>query len=603
VYDLRDQSAVTGGKKEQLREVTMSLEKDSRELKSLFEAIFVRLVEENSAYLEDVKGITREIEALEATVDQHKNDPGKVKMIIEKISQLKAKIKADKAKVSEGGTEVAEPTTEPATTPAEPTKKPSRPNTPLRPTPGIQPKPKASNHDVELFLQKRGLAEGSEAFSGSIWGNRPVPKCYKCGGKTYKDEADGNNKCTACKQAVSYCTCGQNESVEFGAEYRAEWREAAKNLKNKLEESKINEAPFTGVHPAKKKWIETGDEQLNQIMPELSPEEQTYLQTIASDTYAETVQKIEDCTGIKVKPSTIPRLYQLLVEALWLTKQIESTNKKYLEELAMTLVFSVPEFKIVEEAYMNEELGFDLKIDAADLSKLKKPEQPEEDELSSDEELNLGLATVWKDETDEDLRRKFANLMITGGSVNKLYLFNMATEKLARIDAKLPIYYSVLASVAQLGYWISPFGFEQMAAGGGDTSAGSEEVIPQGDKYIIKARGITFPYLVHELVKGIYEWLALDPSQQVAMQKDKLEDETKDMIAGPGVFKTIASYIPADKQEILPLIQKKTTGLRAEEIRNVLAKNPEGQRIMRQLIDDAEKEWGTYQKQKEEYQA
>ena len=108
---------------------------------------------------------------------------------------------------------------------------------------------------------------------------------------------------------------------------------------------------------------------------------------------------------------------------------------------------------------------------------------------------------------------------------------------------------------------------------------------------------------MHELVKGIYEYLALDPDQQVAMQDDKLEDETKDMMAGPGVYKAVTSYLPADKQEILPIVQKKLTGLSVEDIRNVIAKNSAGQSIMRDLIADADKEWSAYKKEKEDYRS
>jgi len=68
------------------------------------------------------------------------------------------------AKIEEGKpTITAEPgietETEPITTPDEPRTRPGKPRTPIRPTPSIQPKPKAINPDVELFMQKRGLTK------------------------------------------------------------------------------------------------------------------------------------------------------------------------------------------------------------------------------------------------------------------------------------------------------------------------------------------------------------------------------------------------------------------------------------------------------------
>jgi hypothetical protein len=526
------------------------------------------------------------------------------------------------------------PGIEPIAPPAEPEKKPEKPSTPIRPTPGIQPKPKAFNQDVELFLKKRNLNvgesleeavkvsirkyEGDDEYSWAVFKSdqsRPVvaglgkreaqyhkqkieqmlkdkqnesineklKPCKKCGGDAEVVKIDGDwvAQCKQCNNEYHGCDVKQWTTKEW----------------NKLNEAK----PLTGVHPEKKEWIKSGDEELNKILPELSEPEQRYLETIASESYAETVKRVEEYTGITVKPSNLPSLAYLLMETLEQVTQLEKKSARRLEEMALELVFSVPEFHIVEEAYLNDELGFDIKLDNPDLKRLTSQKEDEEKELSTEEELNLGMADLLKDQTDEDLRRRFANLLISGGSIDKLYLFNMANDRLVQIDPNLPTMYGILASVAQIGYWVTPFGIEQAAAEGGVTSAGSEEVVPKGDKYILKVRGTTFPYLVHELVKSIYEYLALDPTQQVAMQKDKVEDETKDIIAGPGIYKSIVSYVPDDRQELIPIIQKKLTGLSAKEIQDVLAKNPNGQQIMNRLIGDAEKELGAYRKQKEEY--
>jgi len=362
----------------------------------------------------------------------------------------------------------------------------------------------------------------------------------------------------------------------------------------------INE-DLEGVHPDKQEWIETGDEELNKIMPELSPEEQRYLMTVASESYEETVAKVQNATGLEVTSASLPSLFSLLMQTLNQTVNIEASNKNYLEELALSLVFSVPEFKIVEDAYMNDHVGFDIALGKAELGRLVDEPEEEEGELTEPEEVNLELADEWQGADETNIKRRFSNLMISGGSINKLYLFNMALEKLERLDPQLPTYYGILSSVAQIGYWITPFGIEQAAAGGDNTAAGSEEVIQEGDKFIIKARGLTFPFLVHEIVKGIYEYLALDPENREVLKKEQVEDETKDMMAGPGVYKTVMSYVPNDKQELMPLIQRKLTDLSADEIRSILAKGSEGQQIMSRLIGEAEKDWATYQQDQEEH--
>ena len=432
------------------------------------------------------------------------------------------------------------PAEAPVITPELPTQRPKKPSTPIRPTPGITPKPKAvMTQDAELFLRKRNLLPGKD-------------------------------------QSV----------VE------------AKPKKKK-------EYDVSMVPPEKLKWIQTGDETLNKILPGLPKEQQEYLIKINSDSYTELVDRVEALTGLTVTKANFPQLVGITMAALQEVQSIESKNKTTFEDMAMELVFSIPEFKIVEQAYLNDEISIDAKIAPAELQKLTNPEaeEPQEIEgLTNDEELNFKMAEFLETASDEDIRRRFANLMTTGGAVGKLTLFHMMADRLKRMNPKLPELYGILAAVVQLGYWITPFGVEKVAASNAETSAGSEEVTPEGDRYIIKARGITFPYLVHELVKGIYEYLSLDPNQQIAMKKDTLEDETVDFMAGPGIYKAVVSYIPTDKQELIPIVQKKLVAMGPAEIREVLAKSAKGKEIMNGLIQQAEEEWGGYQKSKAEYE-
>jgi len=432
------------------------------------------------------------------------------------------------------------PTEAPVITPKLPTEKPKKPSTPIRQVPGVTPKPKAiMNPDVELFLRKRNLLNKND------------------------------------ETQVVEATPGKNYDIN-------------------------------AVSPDKVKWIQTGDETLNKILPGLPQEQRDYLIKISSDSYTELVDRVEEFTGITITKENVPQLAGMAMEALKEVQAIESRNKNTFEELAVELVFSVPEFKIVEQAYMNDEISIDAKIAPAELERLTQPEQADGDNelegLTDDEELNLKMAEFLEGATDDDIRRRFSNLMTSGGAVGKLYLFHMVSDRLKRMDSRLPSLYGILSAIVHLGYWVTPFGIEKRAASNAETSAGSEEVIPEGDKYIIKARGIIFPYLVHEITKGIYEYLALDPNQQISMGKDKVEDETKDFLAGPGIHKTVISYIPDDKQELIPIVQKKLTAMGPAEIREVLAKSKRGQEIMAGLIQQADKEWSGYKQSKEDYE-
>ena len=347
------------------------------------------------------------------------------------------------------------------------------------------------------------------------------------------------------------------------------------------------------LHPSKKNWIETGDEVLDELFPTLTEGEQSYLEMLTSQGYQNMVQRLEKYIGDDADNIQLPRVMSYVYKALEMAVDIESKHTKKLEELALEIVLNMPEFEMVKEAYENEEIKFDIALGQPELG-LGEMEEAEEGELTEDESLNLEFSKAFESLDDDKLRRRLANILIQGSAVLKLYLFNMASEEIKQIDPKLMDLYGILAVVVQLGYWITPTGFEQMAIDSPEAQMGSEEVIPDGDDYIIKIRATTFPFLVHELVKGIYEWVSIDPNMKDAMKADSLSKESEDIIVGSEVFKILSSYVPSAEQRLLPLVQKKFLQLAKEEVKDVLAKSDEGKRIMDELVAEAREDWEQY---------
>jgi len=345
------------------------------------------------------------------------------------------------------------------------------------------------------------------------------------------------------------------------------------------------------VHPQKKQWIETGDPELDALLPTLSEGTQTYLEMISSQAYKDMVKRLERYTGAHAEDIELPRLFSVVYQSLQSVQDIEKSHTKELEQLALETVLNLPEFKMVKEAYEEGDVKFDIKMGPAELN-ISPDMKAEEGELSEAEEINLDLAQVLEDADDAMLRRRLQNLLIQGNATLKTYLFNLVSDKLRTIDPDLIQMYGILAVAAQLGYWITPFGIE----GAGESGVGSEEVIPEGDDYVIKVRALNFPYLIHELVKGINEWTLLDKSLEGAMKKDTLARETEDIIIGPQLSKILSSYIPSSKQELFPLVQKMFTKLSRKEVKEVFAQSRQGDRIMQNLIDEAEDEWDDYKR-------
>ncbi len=354
------------------------------------------------------------------------------------------------------------------------------------------------------------------------------------------------------------------------------------------------------IHRSKKKWIETGDEQLDKLLPNLSDKGQTYLEMITSSSYQELVKRLESYMKKDASKIRLPQLVSIVYQSLIDVQEIESSHKEKLEKLALDSVLELEEFEMVKDAYENGVVKFDVQLGEAELRLEDFDTDVQGNDLSPAEELNMELADELEDENENSLIRKFANLLIQGSSTLKLYLFNLLKPELNAIDSRLLDYYGILAVFAQLGYWLSPTGVEQEAAK--IVAAGSSEVIPEGDMYTIKVRAVTFPYLVCDLTKGIYEWISLKPELKDVMSKEEIEGETQDIIVGTELSKIISSYIPTGKQKLLPLIRKKLLSLSSSKIKEILAKSEKGKSIMSSIIRQSEEEWGKYKSGGEEVQ-
>lgn len=356
------------------------------------------------------------------------------------------------------------------------------------------------------------------------------------------------------------------------------------------------------IHPDKQEWIRQGDEEVNKLFPTLSNKEKSYLSLITSENYNEMVSNIEKYLGVTPTRTNLPSLVSALFQSVNKVIQIESQHKTALEELALNTVLNLEEFKIVQEAYINDEVRFQVKLEQPTRADFKLDDTPKNGDLSELEQLNQDLANILdgKDLKDVPTQRRFANLLITGGAFSKMYLFHMVEGKLKAINQQLPKLYGALGVLAELGYLISPDGVEEAAASG-DQQAGVEEVVPEGDIYIIKAKGLTFPYLIHEIVKGVYEWLSISPETKSVLGKEKISQETRDVLVGPALFKKIIGMVPAGKQYLMPLIQQKLISIPTKDAQEVLSQSDKGKQIFNELVNKSEQEWNEYKKNKADY--
>lgn len=350
------------------------------------------------------------------------------------------------------------------------------------------------------------------------------------------------------------------------------------------------------IDPEKRKQLEAGTEEILGALPEKA---QDYYELIVSEAYQKLLDRIQHYTKAPVTQQNFPALVANVFGAFNKISEVESANKAKLEKMAVNVVLNLPEFEYVKKLVQANRLKIVAKLGTPDLKNaVTQSEQeaqdkllPDVDGLSDLEELNQIVAENLFDDTETKLRRRLANTLMQGNAVSKLYLFNMVKNELDEMDKSLIYNYGLVTTVAQLFYFASPpienFTLPMIEA----AAQGSEEVVPEGDVYTVKALAKTFPYLIHEIVKGIYEYLAIDPDKSVPeaaverkLKKDVIEQEVTDTIAGPELWNKIFELVSTEDQKYLPFVYQYVLALPIEDVKKVFKGDKEGEKIVKGLV-------------------
>jgi hypothetical protein len=210
----------------------------------------------------------------------------------------------------------------------------------------------------------------------------------------------------------------------------------------------------------------------------------------------------------------------------------------------------------------------------------KEGEEPEQEEIEQNfqqqEEDIEDFITAFERYDIEKAKRRFINALIQGSSKKGHYMFELVKDELDRLNPRLLNLYGVLMSVNDLLYWVLPDQAMDMMMNQGGV-AGKEEVDIETEPPTVKARGVFFPVLVHELIKGTMEILGTqglpdDPKQaeMVMASTDTLANEIWDLRLGPVLWeKFIESYpeklFDEDKRWIQNYLFARFSALTAEE--------------------------------------
>jgi hypothetical protein len=345
----------------------------------------------------------------------------------------------------------------------------------------------------------------------------------------------------------------------------------------------------------------------------------TFEELIASKRFKDVVEKVKRYTGLTNIPQGMNGLQQLMMmmaQAVQTVKSIENENKEYLENLAVDLVKK--EMSLPENAFQ-----FDVELTSGmgqvDTSKLpKKSQEPSEEDV-------LEKFGVSEDEAEDDIdnfmkafekfdlekaKRRFINSLIQGASKKGHYMFNLVEEELNRIDPRLLNLYGVLMSINDLLYWIMPEQMMNMMGETGQGVEGTEEVDDKTDPPTIKVKGLFFPILIHELLKGVYEVLGTqglpdDPkaAEMVMMSQDTLPYEMWDLRLGPVIWERFLESYPDelfedDLKEIQNYLFSRFSALSTEEFfqvaREIMGKTSAGKQIVKRMVSEIIEELKKY---------
>jgi hypothetical protein len=411
-----------------------------------------------------------------------------------------------------------------------------------------------------------------------------------------------------------------------------------------LVKQNINEMPMDFSGPDRpsddiQQKLQADDTPLSKIpLPKTNVANQNFQELLASERYRQVVNNVRNYTnfnGVLNGQGGLPRLLTLMYNAHNQIIQIERNHREELEQLAIQIVKE-------EMGLSDDDFNFDAKIigqDEFDISDFNREQGGEQnpqavnvdDEEGQEEMENIEPETI---EIEEELyvdleqlnleraKRRLINSIIQGASKKGHYMYQLIPERLQQITGSdsLINLYGIMMSVNDANYWQLD---DETIRSMGNSVAGKVKLnMPNGDdeeegenesdgKSTIQARGVNFPVLVHELIKGVLEALGthgqtgtFQNPQDVAMTKkvmeleDTLEKELWDLRLGPAIWDRIRESFPEEVllengKELQNYLFMNIFKLPAKEflvlMREVISNSDEGKNLLSNMLDGIKK--------------
>ena len=341
----------------------------------------------------------------------------------------------------------------------------------------------------------------------------------------------------------------------------------------------------------------TGKQTPYHNFPAIPEMDRDFIELISSKRFKDSVAKVRGAMGDTRAIQGNNPLQSLMMsvkQSMQRLIMIQMQNKEQLEKLAVDLVRK--ELGIPEDAMQfKAELVMQPMGPAGGMQ--SEPEIPSEEEIEEFmgdmEQFNL-----------ERAKRRFINSLIQGAAFKGGHMFNLVRNEINDINPQLMDLYTTSQALMEHAYWLFP-DMENMAGGGGG-QMGQSEVDEETDPPTVKGKAVTFPLLVHELVKGVYEvfgthGLPDDPRQQEMILKaeDTLPAEIWDSRLGPIFWEKFLATYPMelfddDMKQIQHYLFMRFSALSAEEFMRVakliLKGDPKGNKFIQDMVNEIVRE-------------
>ena len=325
-----------------------------------------------------------------------------------------------------------------------------------------------------------------------------------------------------------------------------------------------------------------------------------YEELFAYKRFLDVVEKVKRYTGInELNQSSFMELQRMLMSAVPEIMEIQSQHKEKLERLAVELV--VNEMEIPNGAFQ-----YDVKLvgmgEIGSEGFQDDSIEPSDDDIeSSFGGTGIPAVEVFNKEKE---KRRFINALIQGSAKKGHYMFELVRKQLNQINPQLADLYGVVMSINDLTLWmITDSNLGQMLS---QSVSGKEEIDTETIPPTIKAQGIFFPVLIHELIKGVQEvfgtqGLPDDPkSQRMIMDStDTLQNELWDLRLGVIFWEKFTNVFPISvfeegNRDIQHYIFARFSALDTDEFfeisRYILSGDERGEKFIEDMVYDIGKD-------------